>query len=258
MEERKVVLILVDGMRGEAVPACGSAFAESMLKESTYTLKARTVMPSVTLPCHMSLFHSVDPERHGVLTNTYTPQVRPIDGLVEKLKQADKKCAFFYTWEQLRDLARPGNLSDARFVNLHNYTGADDVITDEACGYIPQEKPDLLFLYLGDTDECGHDKGWMSEEYLATVRNAWECIRRVCDSLPEEYDLIVIADHGGHARSHGTDMEEDMVIPVIMKGPSFEKGKELTEEVSILDIAPTIAKLLGAQRAREWEGRELV
>ena len=46
---------------------------------------AQTVMPSVTLPCHMSLFHSVAPDRHGILTNTYTPQVRPINGICEQL-----------------------------------------------------------------------------------------------------------------------------------------------------------------------------
>ena len=41
-------------------------------------------MPSVTLPCHMSLFHSVDPDRHGITTNGYVPQVRPIKGMFDQ------------------------------------------------------------------------------------------------------------------------------------------------------------------------------
>lgn len=37
-------------------------------------------------------------------------------------------------------------------------------------------------------------------------------------------------------------------------GSSFEPGKKL-ETASLLDLAPTIAKLTGVSPAREWEGR---
>ena len=50
------------------------------MKTATYSLTAQTVMPSVTLPCHMSLFHSVEPLRHGTTDNVYMPQVRPVKG----------------------------------------------------------------------------------------------------------------------------------------------------------------------------------
>ena len=96
---KKVVLILVDGMRPESLEACGHPFVKEMLAHSVYTLKGQTVMPSVTLPCHVSLFHSVPSERHGILTNTYVPQVRPIRGICEVLKAAKKKSALFYNWE---------------------------------------------------------------------------------------------------------------------------------------------------------------
>ncbi len=81
----KVILILVDGMRPDGMMQCRNPYAQEILQKSTYSLKTQTVMPSVTLPCHMSLFHSVGSERHGILTNTYTPQVRPIDGLFDQL-----------------------------------------------------------------------------------------------------------------------------------------------------------------------------
>lgn len=69
---------------------------------------AKTVVLSVTLPCHMSLFHSVVPQRHGILTNIYVPQVRPVKGLFEILTGQGKKCAMFYSWEELRDISGPG------------------------------------------------------------------------------------------------------------------------------------------------------
>ncbi len=76
--ENKVLLILVDGMRSDSLAACGHPYIPRLQRECTSTLQARSMMPSVTLPCHMSLFHSVPPARHGVTTNLYVPQVRPV------------------------------------------------------------------------------------------------------------------------------------------------------------------------------------
>lgn len=257
MKER-VILVLVDGMRPDGMLQCGNPFVQELMARSSYCLQAKTVMPSVTLPCHMSLFHSVDPDRHGVTTNTYTPQVRPIDGLFEQLKHAKKLTGMFYTWHQLRDVARPGSVGVSTLINLHNYTEADDKITAAFLPYVTETAlPDFTFLYLGDTDETGHRHGWMGAEYEAAIDNAFSCIKRVYEAMPADTTLIVIADHGGHTRGHGTDMPEDMTIPVILCGKHFAAGRELAD-VNIKDIAPTVAAILDTPTADEWEGRSLL
>lgn len=253
----KVVLILVDGMRPDGMMNCGHPFVKELLAKSSYSLAARTVMPSVTLPCHMSLFHSVDPDRHGITTNTYTPQVRPIDGLYEQLHRAGKSTAMYYTWQELRDLARPNHVGLGTLINLHKYKDADNKITSAFLRDLPEYLPDFTFLYLGDTDETGHKHGWLSEEYEKAIYNAFDCIERVWRALPSDYTMIVQADHGGHGRGHGSDMVEDMTIPVILCGKRFAPGKEL-DEVNIKDIAPTIVALLDAKPAEEWEGKSLL
>ena len=253
----KVILILVDGMRPDGMMACGHEYPKKFVSEASYSLSARTVMPSVTLPCHMSLFHSVDPDRHGILSNTYVPQVRPIVGLFDRLDMYGKKCAFFYTWEELRDLSRPDHLHRALCLNQHKQADTDIKITDEAIKYINAEEPDFLFLYLGETDEVGgHSCGWMSEQYMASVAKAWGCIEKLVSEISDDYTVIVCADHGGHDRSHGSDCPEDMTIPVAIRGPRFEKGREL-ENVSIKDIATTVADLLEVPAVKEWEGKVL-
>jgi len=253
----KVLMILVDGMRPDSLT--GIPAAEDMLKRSASTMTARTVMPSVTLPCHMSLFHSVDPSRHGTTTNTYAPQVRPIRGLCEVLAQNGKRCAFFYDWEQLRDLTRPGTLDISFFAKgeSHGYDKADRMMTDAAITCLADRGPEFTFLYLGNSDEAGHRYGWMSEQYLAAVRGAWEQIERVIHNLPKDYAVIILADHGGHDRIHGTEATEDMTIPMMLLGDPFPAGTTL-QNVSILDIAPTVAELLGTAADREWEGKSLV
>lgn len=253
----RVILILVDGMRPDALTQNPSA--QRLSDRSLFTYHGQTVFPSVTLPCHMSLFHSVDPDRHGTTTNTYMPQVRPVTGLFEELNRNGKKCAMFYDWEQLRDLGRPGTLAKSVFLSMGSYgeQQADDMLTDEAIRCLHKENMDFIFLYLGAPDVFGHDYGWMSENYMQGILNAWKNVDRVLETITQDDVVIVTADHGGHGRSHGLNIKEDMEIPLFMMGPGIEAGKQL-EDFNIKDIAPTILKLFGIAAPNEWEGKALV
>jgi predicted AlkP superfamily pyrophosphatase or phosphodiesterase len=258
--EKKVLLILVDGMRPDSLEKCGHPYIKELLSKSSYTLSARTVMPSVTLPCHMSLFHSVVPERHGVMTNTYTPQVRPIDGIFEQVNRFGGSTAMYYDWAELRDLARPGSVLFSYMFSGHNdgwYQESLKQVNRAVLQHLPDKKPDFAFYYIGLTDEIGHKYGWMGEEFLKAVHDAWDSIERVIAAAPSEYQILITADHGGHERMHGTELPEDMTTPLICYGSAFEAGKQL-QNASILDIAPTVAKLLGIPAVGDWEGHALV
>lgn len=254
----KVLLILSDGMRPDALTDI--EFIEKLKKKSSYTLEAKAVMPSVTLPCHMSLFHSVDPDRHGIITNLYTPMVRPINGICEQLKLSKKTSSFFYTWEELRDLVRPGYIVKSEFLSgrTFGYERVTHTLCDKAKEFLNSpDVTDFTFLYLGWTDLAGHNNGWMSEEYLRSVKESMLMAEDVINSLPEDFAVIITSDHGGHGRDHGDDIPEDMNIPVFCLGKPFEAGKKL-ENISIKDIAPTILKLLDCEPDEEWEGKSII
>lgn len=253
----KTILILVDGMRPDALENVESA--QSIIKKSTYTMNAQTVFPSVTLPCLISLFHSVEPMRHGTTTNVYMPQVRPIRGLCEVLKGAGKECAIFYDWEEVRDVSRPNSIAHAAFYagKRIGYIETGSKLADELIDYAKNYKMDFAFLHLACTDWTGHRFGWLSDEYMSAMQSSWNNIEKIISELGDEYTYIITADHGGHDRTHGSEMPEDMTIPVMLCGENFEKGKEI-ENVKLIDIAPTIAKLIGAEPDEEWEGTALV
>lgn len=253
----KVLLILADGMRPDSLTDVEKA--QNIMSKSYYTLNGSTVFPSITLPCHISLFHSVTPERHGTTTNTYAPQVRPINGLCEVLKQADKKCAIFYNWEELRDVSRPNSLAHSCFYagRRIGYKEAGEVLTDELIKYLKNYDTDFTFLYFGYPDMAGHNHGWMTDEYMDAIYSSWDNIEKIMEELGDEYTYIITADHGGHNRSHGSDMPEDMLIPIIINGKDFEKGKEFST-ANIIDIAPTITKLLGVAPDSDWEGTPII
>ena len=253
----KVILISIDGMRPDGFLSCGNPFIEEMMRLSSYTLEGQTVFPSVTLPCHMSMFHSVPPERHGITTNLYIPFARPLNGLFEQLKLFRKISAMYYGWEPLRDVSRPESLKFASYLNAYMEDKTDASLTDLALERIEKSKPDFVFLYMVETDEKGgHDHGWMSPEYLDCISCAIDNVKRVWEAFGDEYTIVVTADHGGHDRSHGTHMKEDMTIPMFFIGKRFEAGKQL-ENISILDIAPTIADVMSILPAPEWEGKSL-
>ena len=108
--QNKVILISIDGMRSDGLLACGNPYISELEKICAYTYNARSMNPSVTFPCHFSTTHSVTPERHGILTNTYVPQVRPVKGIFEKIRECGGVSSMFYGWEPLRDICSPGSL----------------------------------------------------------------------------------------------------------------------------------------------------
>ena len=253
--KNKVILISIDGMRPDGLKTCGNPYVKELEELCAYTYTASAMTPSVTLPCHFSMAHSVTPQRHGILTNTYVPQVRPVTGIFEKIKHAGGVSAMFYGWEPLRDIALPGTLKFATYLDSYTEESSDTVLTDAALETIEKYHPDFAFLYMVETDEKGgHDNGWMSKEYLRRISIAIDNVKRMIEHFGNDYSFVIMADHGGHDRSHGSTMPEDMTIPLFFFGPAFE-GNTVLEDLSLLDVAPTIAKLMNIEPDADWEGQ---
>lgn len=158
--DKKVILISIDGLRPDAVETCGHSFVNTLKENGCYSLDASSVVPPVTLPAHTSIFYSVPPIRHGIITNDYMPPVRPIRGLAEQLERADKTCAAFYGWEPMRHVWTSGNMKYSFFVNEYEEDNSDLLLTQEALSLIARKEPDFVYLYLVETDDKGgHDRG---------------------------------------------------------------------------------------------------
>jgi len=124
-----------------------------------------------------------------------------------------------------------------------------------ALSWLQSHEWEFSFVYLQHTDTTGHRYGWMSDPYLAAIGNADRCIQQICHVLPEDTVVIITSDHGGHDNTHHSDQKEDMTIPLMMYGPGIPKGREISGQVNILDIAPTIVRFLGLEQPEGWMGR---
>lgn len=250
------VFVLIDGVRPDALDVAHCPNLASLRARSAFTLKAASVMPSITLPCHMSIFHSVPPSRHGVTTNEWQPMARPLPGLVDQARAAGRRCAFFHNWEPLRNLNLPGSLAFSYFRdNVYTDLAGDQIIANEAVRYIASDQPDFAFVYFGTVDTVGHLHGWLSPEYLAQLERVDRAVGSLVEGLPADSTILLQSDHGGHERTHGTNSPEDMTIPWLVAGPGIRQGYEIKTAVTLLDTAPTLARLLAINPHRDWEGR---
>jgi predicted AlkP superfamily pyrophosphatase or phosphodiesterase len=255
MTDTPVLLVMIDGLRPDALARIDCPALTKLQERGASTLAARSVMPSITLPCHTSIFHSVPPTRHGVTTNDWQPMARPLPGLIDVAKAAGKHTASIYNWEPLRNLSQPLSLDFAWYRDLSYQEDGDDLTADAAIQAIVTVRPDFAFVYFGTVDTVGHRYGWMSDEYLRQAERVDRQFGRLLDALPVETHVLVQADHGGHERSHGTEMPEDMTIPWLVAGPSIRRGHSIAGPVSLLDTTPTLARILGLPAHRDWEGQ---
>jgi predicted AlkP superfamily pyrophosphatase or phosphodiesterase len=257
--KRRILLCSLDGVRPDGLQLADTPVVDALIRDGAVCWEGRTVMPSSTLPCHTSMLRGVDTARHGITTNLFQPLVRPVPSILEVAKEAGLTTGMFYNWEQLRDVASPGSLDVSVMWGDANSAAGDRHIAESAASYSRQIDFDLLFLYLGWPDECGHLHGWMSSAYLQAITHADRCLALVRETMRErgEVTSLVLSDHGGHERTHGTDCPEDMTIPWVLNGPGVKPGHVIREPVRIYDTCPTLAHLLGLKASREWDGHAI-
>jgi len=248
------VLIMTDGLRPDALELVHTPNIAALRARASSKLAAQSLLPNITLPCHMSIFHSVEPARHGIVTNRWQPMARPVSGLVENASKAGKRCYFFYNWEPLRDLSRPEHLRLSFFCDNARTEDGDQVVAGEAVRHIGRDAPDFAFVYFGNIDEAGHCHGWMADGYLRQIERTDVAIGMVLDAIGDQGTVLLQSDHGGHDRTHGTDIPEDMTIVWMIAGPGIRREYTVQAQVNLLDTAPTLARVLGVAADSLWEG----
>jgi arylsulfatase A-like enzyme len=254
---RHVVVISVDGLRPDALGPERSPAILRLEAEGAATMRARTVRPSVTLPSHASMISGRDVRGHGMTWNDWIPGkgMIAVPTMFDVARRAGLFTALFAGKEKFRHFDRPGSLD---ILEIPAYAAAR--VAGRAAACFASDRPHLMLVHLSDVDGAGHKHGWMSREQLAAVAR---CDRAVAtlraaverSGLAGRTALIVSADHGGHAKTHGTLAPEDMTIPWIAWGAGVRRGVEVTRPVRTYDTAATALALLGLPVPAGWEGQ---
>jgi hypothetical protein len=84
-----------------------------------------------------------------------------------------------------------------------------------------------------------------------------------CSGTSENTYIIFTSDNGYHLGQHrqfqgkGEAYEEDIRVPLVMRGPGVRAGATLDHLVLNIDFAPTIVELAGANATRLMDGESL-
>jgi hypothetical protein len=249
------VLVVIDGLRVDTSRQMPNLTA---LREGAVNLVSLVEQPSLSLPGAASLGTGAKPYVHGVTTNWYEGKIA-VDSIFASLRRAGVPTAFigWGGWAQLYgehiDTAITPE-ADKDVVGPHDQSvrdGARDLIL--AAGGRP---PGLTVVYFSGTDDMGHRHGGASQQYLSEALRIDGYLGELLALLDlTQTTVIVTADHG-HVDLGGHGGPEPVVLetPLVMAGrgivrPATGAAGSRTGDwpgAYMIDIAPTIASLLGA------------
>ena len=140
----------------------------------------------------------------------------------------------------------------------------DYITFNMAMDYMKREKPRLMYISLGETDDWAHDRRY--DRVVSSIQyfdSALERIGAFIEATPEyrgSTTVIVTSDHGRGSTAedwngHGAKVAGADKIWLAMMGPDTPARGEVSnsEPVFQRDVAPTILKLLGID-PKEYTG----
>jgi len=179
----------------------------------------RSVMPSITPVNFATMISGTDLEGHGIRAKELDFQCKT---LFDLLREVGRASAGFgqpgYTGSDL--LARCSDVGATAPLN-------DDAAVEAVTLRVAEEhRPDFVIVQLGSTDDHFHKFGPSSPLVLPKLREMDQRLERMASDLTAQgYAVSMLSDHGqhdtgnpDHPGSHGTDSDEDCLVPCTWVG----------------------------------------
>ena len=253
----KVIVLVIDGMRKERFEEANTPFLDNLRKNGTDYSQMETLYPARTVVCFSSMFTGTYPFEHGINSNMVWKLGIKVESIFDSLRKVGKKGRLLGIAHLVDSM---GNDVETVTAVMHNDV-ADRNIIDRAKEIMAKQDPELLVVQLISTDQTGHSRGVLYDEYIQKIEEADKLISEYVKWLEENgkmknTTLVVCADHGqaDGIGGHGHLDEGERFVPFFMHGPNIEKGKRINEKRSLVSVAPTIAYLLGAPYPNKSRG----
>lgn len=269
---KHVIIVGFDGFSAHSVrEGVDMPTVRRLMAEGSYTLEARSVLPSSSAVNWASMFMGAGPELHGYTTwGSRTPELPSrvvnsdnrfpnIWGLYRDARP-DAEIGYIYEWDGLNYLVDTLAMSYRQQapMNEENPKGG----THFAVQYIKEKKPNLCAVLFDNPDGTGHKLGWSSPEYNEMLKHLDDCLAEIVQAVEDagimdETVIIVTSDHGGIEKGHGGKTMQEMQIPIVFYGKGIRKGHIVQESTMIYDIAGTLAYMLNVEQPQVWIARPI-
>jgi predicted AlkP superfamily pyrophosphatase or phosphodiesterase len=274
-----VFIISVDGGKPAVIAESEMPTLKKLAAEGAVTWQASTIFPPKTLPSHTSMMTGMGPDKHQVLWNDYMP-IRgfvKVPTIFSLLKANDPQAVtgLFAGKVKFRHLWLDGSLDVFDFGGPQTrapIAGTPEIEKDKkpsqlvaklASAWVKERKPALAFIHFSDPDTAGHKSGWGSPEqkeaFKVTDQALWQFIQALKEAgIADSSVVIISADHGGHDKTHGENIPDDMIIPWIAWGKGVKKGFSITAPVTTYDTAATALWLLDVPVPADFDGKPVI
>ncbi|MEO6776221.1 MAG: alkaline phosphatase family protein [Kofleriaceae bacterium] len=290
---RRVFLVIVDGLRLDK--SYELAFLDELRRRGVDT-EAQSHYPTWSRPNYVSILTGVPPVASGVRTNHHSTPVE-LDSLMDRVKAAGMHAAFAADYDALPKLflrKRDGGPRSVQAAQDGDDDDDDDAIDidamesplseaairapdanfvspfddaryapwpggfSEAGAQVAQGDAELVVLLVGAVDAAGHAHGGASPDYRVAAELADHALARALGRVDLSQDAIVVtADHGHTNRGgHGGVEPEVLSVPLILAGAGVKPGAN-ADDAYLIDVAPTVATLLGIPAPGHGLGRTL-
>lgn len=213
----RLTVVVIDAFGISTWAAARNAVPMFNALANQHLIGIRSVMPTITPVNFATMLTGAHPDTHRIKVRTEKIVLETVfDVLREQGKvSATAARAFSSLGILVSPLAdRPGY--------------AESNTDEEVCALAVEsleERVDLLWVQLLDEDDAGHMHGPLSRESVAAAKRDDDCLRIIAEkACGEGYSLIVLADHGQHmvvkddggfGGTHGTDMDDDIYVPLV-------------------------------------------
>ena len=259
----KLLCVVIDGLRAETLACAHVRCFDHLIRGGVVARTLQPTQPDLTLPALVSLFTSLPPEEHGVLTNSGASVISPhAVSLFSLLRYRHCNASAFYSCDRLRLLFPLGSLQTGGCLNSQAIRNVDRELAELAYLHIQKEKPDLCLLSLQGADIAGVHFGFGSEAYRESVEQADQALGLLLEhlavvGLQQDYVIMVLGGHGGSRPRLREERQAETWLPLIIAGPGIPQGVELEQPLSFLDLAPTMAQILGLAPHPDWRGSSI-
>jgi len=259
-----VILIGLDGWGSWCMEKGEYPFIKQMMKEGSWTLEKRTLIPSSSGTNWGAMMNGTPAESSGIISNADHPNFKPLF-----LTEHNAQPTFFHVLKEARPEAETGvvcewgdflNYADTLCLDYYKRAKGPDAVVEESVRYIKEKKPVLFFAHIDVLDSRGHTFGQGSKEYYDELPVTDERVRRIVEGVKEAgiYDdsiIILTSDHGHEGKGHGGTTMNEMETPLVLFGKGIKKDHHIEGTVIQYDIAATVAKALGLTNIpQSWRG----
>jgi len=253
----RVVFVLIDALREDTSlkPDVMPFLNELRGRGAVATIHSRP--PSYSQPGYSTLLTGAWPDlSDGPTINLDYAEIPTWtqDDLVSAARRAGLKTAVsgYYWFERLI----PQGAVDASFYTPGEDAAADRAVVDAALPWLKADDHPFVLIHIDQVDYAGHHEGGPADpRWDAAARRADDLLREIAATLDLSKDtLFVASDHGQIDRGgHGGQDPITLVEPWVLAGAGVKPGSY--GDVQQVDVAPTLAALLGVNIPASAQGR---